>query len=1061
MKTDENKNPKIDRSLLTPEQRDQLETWQQSADQLKAIQDVAAMAQEIVHLMGGEVDPSKTSLKDIGAVLLDIREKLGTEQPDFAKPVVKALDKLEKAFSSAISGIDVKPSVKVDAPQVHVGPTPVDLKGIEQAMKGIPKAFKEAINLIPVPEKPDNGPLLDAWEGISEQLVSIENATRMKPLPGSIKINNTSDNPIPIIGTIEATIDPTGLATDTNQTSGSQKTQIVDAGGDAVTVTGGKLDVNATASLAGTTLPIASAATAVGVAIVDSSGNQISSFGGGTQYTEGDVDSSITGTAMMVEDTSNTLQPAQGDKANGLDVDVTRSALPIGAATSAKQDTGNTSVASIDTKTPALGQALSAASVPVVLTASQLSTLTPVTGLTDTQLRASAVPVTANAGTNLNTSALALDATLTGGTQKAIARGGAKGTTTAADITSTASGSNHQAIDVAILDGSGNQVTTFGGGTQYADGAARGTATGTLLMIDDGTNVQSAIGTTAGILKVDLSATTANSTAVKVDGSAVIQPVSGTVAVTATDVTPASQNITVIDSASSTATGANNQLIIIGNPTAGSAASFALSGTETIRVEVTGIWTGTVQAEQSIDGGTTWAVIGIHQGAYTTSAFTAGFVGGSNMAGATNFRMRATAAITGTAVVTIVKSTNTQSVYIANAAPSGTVASVSNSSTATLTSGSVFTGVGEDVLNFSETRVSVISNVASATDGLSIQQSSNNSNWDIIDTYTISANEAKTIVVPRQARYFRVVYTNGGTNQASFRLSSILNRTATAPSSQRPSDTYSNEVDLVQGQSFLMGYNGTTWDRVRTTGTGVLSASAVLTAGSAVIGKVSIDQTTPGTTNLVALAANQSVNTAQVNGATVNVGVGSAGTGTQRVTTSTDSTIGTVTTVSTVSAVTAVGTITPGTAASSLGKAEDSGHSSSDTGVFVLGVRNDNAATDVTNANADYSQIATDIKGVTFNRPAPSTSAALTTVASSATNVTLLAANAARRLVTCYNSSTSDAYVKFGTTASSTSFSLYLPSLGSFSLNGEDYSGKIDIIWLSANGNAYVTETSL
>jgi hypothetical protein len=39
----------------------------------------------------------------------------------------------------------------------------------------------------------------------------------------------------------------------------------------------------------------------------------------------------------------------------------------------------------------------------------------PVTGpLTDTQLRASAVPVTANAGTNLNTSALALDATVTG-----------------------------------------------------------------------------------------------------------------------------------------------------------------------------------------------------------------------------------------------------------------------------------------------------------------------------------------------------------------------------------------------------------------------------------------------------------------------------------------------------------------------------------------------------------------------------------------------------------------------------------------------------------------------
>jgi pyruvate/2-oxoglutarate dehydrogenase complex dihydrolipoamide acyltransferase (E2) component len=41
-----------------------------------------------------------------------------------------------------------------------------------------------------------------------------------------------------------------------------------------------------------------------------------------------------------------------------------------------------------------------------------------------------------------------------------------------------------------------------------------------------------------------------------------------------------------------------------------------------------------------------------------------------------------------------------------------------------------------------------------------------------------------------------------------------------------------------------------------------------LVAGSAKVGQVAIDQTTPGTTNLVALAANQSVNVAQVNGAT-------------------------------------------------------------------------------------------------------------------------------------------------------------------------------------------------
>ena len=59
--------------------------------------------------------------------------------------------------------------------------------------------------------------------------------------------------------------------------------------------------------------------------------------------------------------------------------------LPSGAATSANQTTELASLASIDGKLPALGQALAAASVPVVLTASQLSTLTPLATVAATQ----------------------------------------------------------------------------------------------------------------------------------------------------------------------------------------------------------------------------------------------------------------------------------------------------------------------------------------------------------------------------------------------------------------------------------------------------------------------------------------------------------------------------------------------------------------------------------------------------------------------------------------------------------------------------------------------------
>jgi len=84
---------------------------------------------------------------------------------------------------------------------------------------------------------------------------------------------------------------------------------------------------------------------ALNVALVDGSGNQVTSFGGGTQYTEGDVDSTITGTAMLMETGGDTLVPVQGTLSGGMlvdlgpnnDVAVSSSALPTGAATAALQ----------------------------------------------------------------------------------------------------------------------------------------------------------------------------------------------------------------------------------------------------------------------------------------------------------------------------------------------------------------------------------------------------------------------------------------------------------------------------------------------------------------------------------------------------------------------------------------------------------------------------------------------------------------------------------------------------------------------------------------------------
>jgi hypothetical protein len=57
-------------------------------------------------------------------------------------------------------------------------------------------------------------------------------------------------------------------------------------------------------------------------------------------------------------------------------------------ATEAKQNTGNTAVVSIDGKTPPLGQALAAASVPVILPSATITTLTPPAAITGFALEA-------------------------------------------------------------------------------------------------------------------------------------------------------------------------------------------------------------------------------------------------------------------------------------------------------------------------------------------------------------------------------------------------------------------------------------------------------------------------------------------------------------------------------------------------------------------------------------------------------------------------------------------------------------------------------------------------
>lgn len=224
------------------------------------------------------------------------------------------------------------------------------------------------------------------------------------------------------------------------------------------------------------------------------------------------------------------------------------------------------------------------------------------------------------------------------------------------------------------------------------------------------------------------------------------------------------------------------------------------------------------------------------------------------------------------------------------------IVSSANSTTTPVTSTLSFTGTGEEWKDFGSIVINVFTDASSGTDGLSIQQSSDNSNWDIRDTYTISsmaAGQGKTFQVQPAARFGRIVYTQGAVNSGAFRLQTLYHPQMVKPTSQRAMDGYSNETDLEQVQNFGMLYNGVNWDRWR-------GNSSV---GAMVFGSVVAVQ---GTTPWVETLSNSSV-------------------------------------ITVFQAASIVGTY-----------AEDAASASGDRGLLVMGARNDTLSS-VTSTDGDYS----------------------------------------------------------------------------------------------------------
>lgn len=191
--------------------------------------------------------------------------------------------------------------------------------------------------------------------------------------------------------------------------------------------------------------------------------------------------------------------------------------------------------------------------------------------------------------------------------------------------------------------------------------------------------------------------------------------------------------------------------------------------------------------------------------------------------------------------------------------------------------------------------------------------------------------------------------------------------------------------------------------KVTAVNTGAVTISSALPAGSNIIGNVRIDQTTPGTTNGSSLS--------HVGSTAVATGNGVVGTGVQRVAIASDNTAFSVNAVQS-----GTWTVQPGNTANT-------------------------TAWLVQTANLSSSSV--------------------TSVASSTSNVTLLASNSARKGATVFNDSTAILYLKFGATASATSYTVQIAAGGYYEFPGPTvYSGIVDGIWSAANGNARLTELS-
>lgn len=542
-------------------------------------------------------------------------------------------------------------------------------------------------------------------------------------------------------------------------------------------------------------------------------------------------------------------------------------------------------------------------------------------------------------------------------------------------LTSKSAGAE-RAISVAIVDGSGTQITTFGGGTQFAEDAAA---------------TSGDVGTVALAVRQD---TISNSTSADGDYGTLKLNSVGRLYTSAT-----------IDAALPTGANAIGKLSSNTGVTIG---AVEIAAAQTLATVTT---VSTVSSVAAVTPGTGATNLGKAEDA----AHTTGDVGVM----ALGVRQDANTSLVGTdldyAPFQLDANGNLKVAIITGAGSGGTAQTDGATYTASTTSGTPIMGARDDasVSTLAEDKVGIIRATTNRALHVNLRDASGNElsvgggTQFAEDAASTSGDVGTVAIVVRQDTIASSTSADGdyttlksnsiGRLYTSSTIDAAIPTGANVIGAVTQSGTWNvgtlttitNVVHVDDNAGNLSiddGGNSITVDN-----SGTFAVQATIAAGTTTIGKAEDAASADADVGVPAMAVRKATpaNTSGTDGdyeflqmsagrlwasATIDAALPAGTNAIGKLSSNTGVTIGaveiaaaqTLATVTTVTTVTSIGTsVTPGTSAAHLGKAEDAAHASGDTGVLSLGVRQDTLASS-TSADGDYAALKTSATGALY-----------------------------------------------------------------------------------------------